>query len=452
MSEQTIILKNLLSEDIIIADLGYKLLSEETSNITNQFSYEDLCNSSDIKTLISAESLVINDGVSDLSVDDALNYLKRINTYYILNNFYTKTQLSNNTAGVSVDYNNIANSPIIEPVKYRLLKTDTSAPETGTEGDIYANTDWQEYYKYSNDQQNYIGDISHYDRVIIREYSNEEILFQEDGQYNSTGTTPSKNDQVIVEDDGNGTPAMYIYGTTSQSLFTSVELGTHLDGIGQKHEADEIGIVSELTDLEISSGENLDTVLSTVDTEFGLINTNLSNLNSDITTTSDNLNTEITNRSNADSTLQTQIDSLSGNFLISNGILYIKNTTKGKYLANPISLSYSKIGSTKNTYLYIDEVPSSVNGYKLNSTYTLTGISFSNENTVADSTIIISKNDNNEVIASIELSSDRFKTDNTLNVDIDTDDYIKVYIEYGSSLEAVNPIVILYFSQYGGTI
>lgn len=452
MSEQTIILKNLLSEDLIIEDLGYKLLSDETTNITNQFSYEDLCNSTDIKTLISdGTSLIINDGINDLSIDEALNYLKRINIYYTLNNFYTKSQLSNNTTGVYINYDNIINSPIYKPVKYRLLSTGITPPTPLTINDVYANTSDNKYYKYYNSQQNYIEDITLNDRVIIRQYSNEEI-FSQQGTYFSSIETPSKNDYVIVEDSGNVTPAMYIYDTTSQSLFTSVDLASHLDGVGQKHKADEIGIVTELTNLGYTTGTDLDTILSAIDTDLGLIDSNLLSLNSDITTISGNLDAEIINRSNADSTLQTQIDSITGNYLISNGILYVKNTTKGKQLANNIPLLYSKDGSTKNTYLYIGNIPSSMNGYKLNNPYTLTGISFSNTNVVADSTIIISKNDNDETITSIDLTNSRFVTDNTLNVDIDTNDYIKVYIEYGSLLEASDPIVILYFSQYGGTI
>lgn len=121
MSEQLIIIKNKLHVDVLIDDIGYILKADTTSIISDQIKYESLCNSDSLKALINdGTTLIINDGINDLSIDEALNLFKRTSSYYLEKNYYSKndvtsfitTQINNlNFSDINIDSTNLINNP-----------------------------------------------------------------------------------------------------------------------------------------------------------------------------------------------------------------------------------------------------------------------------------------------------------------------------------------------------
>ena len=52
----------------------YFIESDNTVNLSNQFTFAEICNSDDLKTLVSdGTSIILNNGSSDLSISDALD-------------------------------------------------------------------------------------------------------------------------------------------------------------------------------------------------------------------------------------------------------------------------------------------------------------------------------------------------------------------------------------------
>jgi hypothetical protein len=104
-------MKNLLSEDYLIDDMGYLVEADSTINLSDQFTFAEICDSNDLKTLISdGTSLILEDGVSELTISEALNYLTRENVYDTRSYHYTKSEMQ--TPGESViHWDNLNENP-----------------------------------------------------------------------------------------------------------------------------------------------------------------------------------------------------------------------------------------------------------------------------------------------------------------------------------------------------
>ena len=75
MAIKTFIFKNTTDANLSIDDLsGVRLPASGTVDVTEMFTNYVLYESADLKTVISGEQLVINDGTADLSAEDALIY------------------------------------------------------------------------------------------------------------------------------------------------------------------------------------------------------------------------------------------------------------------------------------------------------------------------------------------------------------------------------------------
>jgi hypothetical protein len=93
-----------------IPDIGLVLEGSENILTSDQFDYGELCSSEDLKTLITAGSIIVNDGDDDLSIEDALKYLRRQNVLDLERHYYSKKQLGK--AGESkVHWDNIFGAP-----------------------------------------------------------------------------------------------------------------------------------------------------------------------------------------------------------------------------------------------------------------------------------------------------------------------------------------------------
>lgn len=96
MSQWTIIIRNDSGLDQIINDLGFPVPDSTAEiNLHEQFTYDEITGSDDLKTLINNGDLIINDGSNDLSSEDGIKYLTLINKYYLEENYYDKDYLDN---------------------------------------------------------------------------------------------------------------------------------------------------------------------------------------------------------------------------------------------------------------------------------------------------------------------------------------------------------------------
>lgn len=228
MSEQIVILKNLLSENYLIDDMGYYIEADSTVSLSDQFTFAEICNSNDLKDLVSdGTSLTINNGIVDLSIDETLDQLSRENIYDVRDKHYTKTSMQ--TSGESILHqDNLKENPQIKPVKYRIKAIDTTAPADSTIGDVYFNSVDDKYYKHDGTTYNYLVDVSIDDRVIDNSIINEPIYTQNGSAFELT-TTPVKNNSIIVEDDGDGKRAHYVYTGTIQTKIGDVDFDDRIN-------------------------------------------------------------------------------------------------------------------------------------------------------------------------------------------------------------------------------
>jgi len=79
-----VIAKNNTAGTIDIQDLGISLATAEIINLTNFYKFFELVMSNDLKALVSAGTITINDGTADLNIADGLDHLKVESEYYDL--------------------------------------------------------------------------------------------------------------------------------------------------------------------------------------------------------------------------------------------------------------------------------------------------------------------------------------------------------------------------------
>jgi len=79
-----VIVKNNTATTVDIQDLGISLAAAEIITLTNFYKFFDLVMSANLKTLVSAGTVIINDGVVDLNITDGLDHLKVESEYYDL--------------------------------------------------------------------------------------------------------------------------------------------------------------------------------------------------------------------------------------------------------------------------------------------------------------------------------------------------------------------------------
>jgi len=90
----TVVVKNNDStSDFTIEDLSIVITSDSTSTLTDQFSYDEICGSKDLKIAANNDFLVINDGTSDLSKTDGIKFIALQNVKDLEDNYYNQTYL-----------------------------------------------------------------------------------------------------------------------------------------------------------------------------------------------------------------------------------------------------------------------------------------------------------------------------------------------------------------------
>jgi len=220
----TCIIKNDGASPVMIEDLGITVDATSQIDFHEQFDYTDIADSDDLRDLVTAGTLVINDGTSDLSPADGTDFLAIVHIYYLEDylgdNYYTQTELG--TSGQSsVHWDNITNVPDfgslhwIDPGIARIIQFSATPPPAPAAGDFYIDTDDDHLYKYNGATWDDQGAPTTGDRVIDLD-STAQVVFEWGGASWDIEHIPSEGDAIIITDDGDGKSAMYTYTNANE--------------------------------------------------------------------------------------------------------------------------------------------------------------------------------------------------------------------------------------------
>jgi len=96
MAQWIVIIKNYSGSDQIINDLGLPVPDSTAEiNLGEQFTYDEISGSDDLRTLVGSGDLTVNDGSDDLSSAEGVKYLILINKQYLEGNYYDKIYIDN---------------------------------------------------------------------------------------------------------------------------------------------------------------------------------------------------------------------------------------------------------------------------------------------------------------------------------------------------------------------
>jgi len=414
----TVIAKNEDSTAIItIDDLGISIGAGIQITLSDQFTYEELADSDDLRQYVEDGDIVINDGSSDLSSANGVKFLTFIQSKYLSDNHYTKTEIS--TSGQSsIHWDNLTNVPPfgdprwLTPVLARVLAVQSAAP-SGTEGDFYVDTDDNHLYKYISSSWVDQGAPSDDDRVINLD-STSEVIYQYDlgGDSWDALTAPSEGDAVLVTDDGDGRQAQYVYDLSSLTWVKIADVDWEANTLDEAY--DEGGAGSGRTITVDSGAVKLDATSGT----YSPI--------------------ELTQQS----ALPTS-GLAAGQLCVVGGIPYVYDGTRSKFLSIARMLvTFGRKGPTKDQYLnfYAGNLVSNNSGLRIPRNATI--ISLSGQLDVSGScNFRIRKNDVGSNITTLTLSSTLGNGDITINVDLSSGDYLQSYLDCVSTV--TDPVLIV---------
>ena len=189
MEMWTVIIKNNSGGNVTIEDLGITIADGNQETFSESFTYPEVAGSDDLRTLVQAGTLVVNDGSSDLSAADGVNRLTIHSVEEVRKDHYTKTELSTGTVGVNVHWDNITNAPSfgaptwLDPVQYRVTAIAGTAPGSPASGDVYVDTTNanDEYFKYNGVSWVSQGNASDGDRVdggTVAQITDDELFYK----------------------------------------------------------------------------------------------------------------------------------------------------------------------------------------------------------------------------------------------------------------------------------
>ncbi len=282
MSDWQVILKNSSGADVLISDMGLTVLNGGTEEVSLQAGYSEIANSEDLKTLVTAGTLVINDGSADLSVTDGLAYIRRANKKYV------DDQISN-----------IDISAVTDPIQTELDAVEaTIGAMSATDGTFVAPTG-----------TNYInGATSVTDAAILLDYkvkSNEDNITQNASDIvSNAATSAAANQNTQAELDTVEVGA----GLNADGTYTANTSSNYISGATSLKDADNAldaqikANADAISAIGTGSIAALQAELDTTQTGAGL--------NADGTYTADsttNYITSATSLKNADKLLDTQV-------------------------------------------------------------------------------------------------------------------------------------------------
>lgn len=416
MAMWILIIKNNSGFTQIIEDMGIEIANASQITFSDQFTYPEMAESDDLRNLVNNGDLVVNDGVSDLSAPVGVEYLTLYNITKAKDDFYTKTDLQTGGSS-SIHWNNITNTPSfgadtwVSGVLARALIIQSAQP-TGVAGDFFIDSDDNHLYKHNGISWVDQGIPVEGNRIINLDSTAEVIYTYTSGVW-TAGADPVNNTGVLINDDGDGKQAQYVYNSSTLSWvkIADVDFGepNTLDGA-----YDEGGPGAGRTINSDSGAVKLDTGVST------------------------NAPIELTEKASLPTT-----GLGAGQLAVKNGILFIYDSARSKWLSvERMYLIFGRKGKTSNQYLDFGggKLPSNNSGLRIPRDATIVAMS-AQLDANGTSNFRIRKNDNSTNIETLLVNAALGAHSTTLNTDINAADFLQCYSDNASKVS--DPMIIV---------
>ncbi len=425
MAMYTVTIINNTAGTVDIEDIGISIDASASIDFHDLFTYGENAFSDDLRAAVLAGTLTVNDGTSDLSNVDGEDWLVVVNKQWLEDNYWNKTELAD-TGGSNdrVDWSQIQNAPDFtaigswkEPVDARVLDITSTPPAGAVEGDFYIDTDDNELYRYDGASWNVdsTAGTSVGIRVIDLDSTGEHIFEFDSTAWVDAGINQD-NDAVIVNDDGDGKPSMYIFDE---------ETGT--------------GVWIKIADADIlTTGNTLDDAYDqngagagrTVTVDTGPVEFDAS--------ASTDPPLELTDLASAPTT---NLDD--GCLAVINGILYAYDATRTKWLSvHRETFVFGRRGRTRNQWLNFSagNLASNNSGYRMSQNATIVSIA-GQLDASGTTNMRVRRNDVATNIATLTITATDGNTDNAVDVDLTAGDYLQGY--NNSSAGVQDPMMVV---------
>jgi len=458
----TMIAKNNSGSTHAIDDLGLELANGTQVTISDQFRYEEIAGSDDLRTLVAADSITLNDGTSDLSVDDGVDFLAIVHIYYLKDYYFDKTQLS--TGGQStVHWDNITNAPAFgaltwrAPVLYRVTAVASGKPGSPALNDFAVDTDDNHIYQWNGATWDDLGVAATDDRIIDVSDPNESVASFNGAtwDYDPLGA-PQDDWAIMVDNDGDGKTAQYVYEATSNEWvkIADVDWSGHFDGGANKHDASEIDVEGDYTNIT-TAPTDLETIINEIDSLLtsalahntldsaydeggagaGRVITADSGAVKIDTGAATNAPLEIAPKANLPTT-----GLADGQIAMKDGIMYMYDGTRTKWLSvHRETFAFGKDGPSKNVYmrLFGGRISSNNSGIRMYRNATVVAMSCQLKAS-GTGNLHLRKNDGSSDIATLAITATNGAHTTSTDLNIAAGDFLQAYV--GASVAIDDPL------------
>ena len=415
MAMWTLIVKNAGAIQLV-EDLGISIPAASQLTMSDQFEYEEIASSDDLRTLVNNSTLVVNDGVSDLSAADGVLYLTLYNAKETKDIYYPKTDLQT-SGNSSVHWDNITDAPAfgasnwISPVLARIEEISAAGP-TPVDGMFFIDSDDDHLYKRVTGSWVDQGAPVTGDRIINLD-STAEMVYEWSGSSWDALPDSVDNDAVLVNDDGDGKQAQYVY---------------------------EFPILGWVKIADIDYGEP--------NTFDGAYDEGGAGSGREVTVDNGAIKFDATSSTYAPLELTEQAalptsGLAAGQVAVKDGILCCYDGSRSKWLSvQRIYLTFGRKGNTSNQFLSFGggNLPSNNSGFRIPRNATVVSMSGQLDSS-GTTDMRLRSNDNAANIATLAISTAIGAQDNALNVDISAGDFMQMYSDNATGVE--DPMVIV---------
>lgn len=457
-----------------VVDLGIELANGDTVNFSNQFDYEEIAGSDDLRILVASSDLRVQDPFdipNYLTAALGVKFLSLEHLYHLEKEYYDKAELSTPNSGAVIDWSNIVNAPTVgavnwsAPILARVKEIGSGKPGTPVAGDMCVDTDESpdKLFKYNGTAWVDLGVVPDGARVINLSSATQNInTFALTGETWTDNGESADNDAAMINDDGDGNPAQYIYDTVANQWFKigDVDFASHFDGGSSKHDASEIDVEGTYTNIP-GTPSSVESTFNSINTAIGTLTTNLGNTTLDgaydkggagagrVINSTDgpvkidrgsatSASLEIVPKSNLPTTglSDGQID-------IKDGILCVYDSTRGKWLSVQRQfLVFGRRGESKNQYLgfFGSRLVSLNSGLRLARAATIVSMA-GQINAAGTCTFNIRRNDVATNVASLTIAAAVGGEDISKNIDLNGGDFLQCQL--GSTVAVSDPMIVV---------
>lgn len=401
----TVIIKNNGVIDQTIEDLGTIVPSASQIDFSDQFTYDEIAGSDDLRSLITAANLIVNDGSTDLDVTDGVNWLTIDNLKDVSDNIDdVRGRISAHIVSAGIHGENDATTDDIDDLRGRIRTHGVSGTVHFLEssidiGNIGVSAHGHPTYAHVVDLDSEIDDVR--GRIATHEVS-AGVHFLESSidhlNIQNIGTTTH-----VVLDDRVLDLEQHIVSAAAHGAGNTLDDAYNEGGPGAGRL-----ITASAGPVEIDRSTSTDASFRIVP-KGSLPTTNLAD----------------------------------GQLDIKDGIFCIYDNTRSKWLSIERSmLVFGRAGKSKDQYLpfYVGSLPSNNSGLRMMRNATIVGISGQLDNS-GTCNFRIRKNDVTTDIVTLTLASVIGDQDATLNIDVSQGDYLQSYIENANKVD--DPVVMV---------